>query len=298
MQLFRAGGGDEKQHIAAALVLGERAVHGEVIHQALGGVNAVAVLIVVGGVVGVGDEENVVVRVFRAHRVIADDGLPVAAPVVPADHDGLAFAQPALNVIEPDAVGVILGGYDIKTAYAVENINGLIERGAGIALELGAVERVAQRREGLLVPVAELIVPVQHHQCRRHTAGPLAGLLHGLEVGQHGQRVGRLHVVDVGMGKVGRVFVVAAALHRIRAVLCGEVDSVGDLHFISKVFGSLRCLVVLGIVSRCVIVGAAGQKAQHEREGERQSDGFFHCKSPFLFRGRAPYSDFPRHCAE
>ena len=50
----------------------------------------------------------------------------------------------------------------------------------------------------------------------------------------------------------------------------------------------------MSIISRCVIVGAAGQKAQHKREGERQSDSFFHCKSPFLFRGGAPFSDFPQ----
>ena len=235
----------------------------------------------VGGVVGVGDEEDVVVLIFRAHRIVADDGLPVAAPVVPADHNGLAFAQPALNIVEPDAVGIVVGGYYIKTAYAVENVNGLVECGAGIALKLRAVERVAQRREGLFVPVAERIVPVEYHQRRRHAAGPFAGLLHGPEVGQHGQRVRGLHVVDVGVGEVGRVFMVAAAFHGVRAVLRGQVDSVGDLHFIGKVFGSLRCLAVLGVISRCVIVGAAGQKSKHQGKGKRQSDCFFHCRSPF-----------------
>ena len=218
----------------------------------------------------------------------------MAAKVIPADHDGFAFGQPALNVIHPDAVGIVLCGHDIKTAHPIENVDGLIQRCAGIAFQLRAVQRVAQSGQTFLVPIAQLAVPVQNHQRCGDAAGPFAGLLHGPEVGQHGQRVRGLHVVDVGVGEVGRVFMVAAAFHGVRAVLRGQVDSVGDLHFVGKVFGSLRCLAVLGVISRCVIVGAAGQKAQHKREGERQSDSFFHCKSPFLFRGGAPFSDFPQ----
>ena len=46
--LFHAGRGDKKQHVAATLAFRERTVHREVVHQALGGIDAVAVLIVVG----------------------------------------------------------------------------------------------------------------------------------------------------------------------------------------------------------------------------------------------------------
>ena len=274
--------GHKEQHIAAALAFGEVAVHGEVVQEALSGVDAVAVLILVGGIVGVGHQEHVVVGIFGTHGIIADDSLPVAAKVVPADHDGFAFGQPALNVIHPDAVGIVLCGHDIKTAHPIENVDGLIQRCAGIAFQLRAVQRVAQSGQTFLVPIAQLAVPVQNHQRCGDAAGPFAGLLHGLEVVEYGQRVRGFHVVHVGMGEIGGVLVVAGAFHGVRTVLRGEVNGVGNLHFVAEIFSGcgrgLRffCGGVLGSISRFVSVGAAGQQSEYQSKGERQSDCFFH----------------------
>ncbi len=74
----------------------ERAVHREVVHQALGGIDAVAVP-------DCGQwcrrsrrrKMSSSFSFFRAHRIVADDGLPVAAPVVPAIITGLpSLSQP------------------------------------------------------------------------------------------------------------------------------------------------------------------------------------------------------------
>ena len=51
---------------------------------------------------------------------------------------------------------------------------------------------------------------------------------------------------------------VTQALCRVCAIFRGEVHSVGDLHFIRKIF------LALGTLSRCVRVGAASQ----QREGQ------------------------------
>lgn len=51
-----------------------------------------------------------------------------------------AVDQPDLNAIEPDALGIVVGEYNIK----VENVNRPVEHGAGMAFKLRAVGGVAQ----------------------------------------------------------------------------------------------------------------------------------------------------------
>ena len=60
------GAGHQEEHITAALAFGEGAVHGEVVHQPLGGIDAVAVLVVVSGVIGIRHQEHVVVGLLGA----------------------------------------------------------------------------------------------------------------------------------------------------------------------------------------------------------------------------------------
>ena len=243
----------------------------------------------VGGIIGIRHQEHIVLLGLRSHGIIADDDLPVAAPVVPADHNGLALCQPVLDVLHPDAVRIVGRCLYIKTAYAVEDVHSLVQRGPGIALQLRAVQGVAQLGQGLLVPVAQLVVPLQHHQGRGDAAGPLAGLLLGLEVVEDRQGIRGLHVVNIRVGEVRRIRMVSLPLHRVRAVLRGQVRGIGDFHLIAEIFssrGGIGVFRALGVVSRCVI-GAAGQKSKHQQDGERQGDCFFHCRSPF--RGVSPY---------
>src|SRR5699024_7351353 len=89
-----------------------------------------------------------------------------------------------------------------KAADSVQNIQKLHQGGAGIPLQLGAVQGVAQGGQRLLVPVPQLVVPVEHHEHAGHAAAPLAGLLDGLEIGEDGEGVVGLHVVEVRVSKV------------------------------------------------------------------------------------------------
>ena len=57
-------------------LFGEEVVEREVVQEALGAIHAIAILIVVGGVVGVGHDEHVVLLGLGAHGVVADDQLP------------------------------------------------------------------------------------------------------------------------------------------------------------------------------------------------------------------------------
>ena len=249
----------------------------------------------VGGVVGVGHDEHVVLLGLGAHGVVADDHLPVSAPVVPADHDRLALGQPALDGVHPDLGGgglvVQVGGIG-KSAHAVKDIHGLPQGGAGVAGQPGALQGVAQGGQALLVPVAQPVIPVEHHQGAGDAAGPFAGLLHGLEAGQDREGVAGLHVVVVGVGKVGGVRVVAQPLHGVGAVLGGEIHGMGDLHLVGK-GGALRrarCGIRRGCLGRpsrlapARRVGTAGQKAGRQGEAQRQSDLLFHFSISFNVR--------------
>ena len=128
------GRGDEEAHVvqlAGSLI--KEVVEGEVVHEPLGGVDAIAVLVVVRGVVGVGDDDHVILRGLSAHVVVADDDLPVAAPVIPADHDGVAVGKRLLDVVKgEDVVDVfarVNGGVAVKAAHALEDIQHLGKAG-------------------------------------------------------------------------------------------------------------------------------------------------------------------------
>ena len=222
------GRGNEEAHVVElAGFFAEEVVEGEVVQEALSGIHAVAVLVVVGGVVGIRHDDDVVLLDLGAHVVIADDDLPVAAPVVPADEDGVAGGQGLPDEIEGEHAVHVLAGVDggvaAEAAHAVEHGDLLAQAGGAGLIALGP-----QLGEGLLVVIAPQAVPLQHHQRAGHAAAPLAGLLDGLEMGQDGEGVGGLHVVEV------------QALHAVRAVLFAEVAAVVKLHFIGVVTALLR----------------------------------------------------------
>ena len=89
---FCQGSCHEEAHVVHSVLALEEVIEGEVVIEPLGGIDAVAVLVVVGGVIGVGHDDHVVLGGLGPQGVIADDDLPVAAPVVPRDHNGLAPA--------------------------------------------------------------------------------------------------------------------------------------------------------------------------------------------------------------
>lgn len=82
----------DEAHIVEFFV-GEEIIEGEVIQEALSGIDAIAILVVIGCVVGIRNDQHIILLGFGPHGVIADDDLPVAAPIVPADQDGLALRQ-------------------------------------------------------------------------------------------------------------------------------------------------------------------------------------------------------------
>ena len=123
------------------------------------------------------------------------------------------------------------GGVAVEAAHAVKDIHHLAHAGrAGLV-----ANRAAQLRQGLLVVVAELAVPVHHHQGADNAARPFARLLHGLEMRQDGQRVGRGHVVEVETAEVRAVHMVARAFNAVRAVFRAEIHRVGNLHLVGVV---------------------------------------------------------------
>ena len=60
---------------------------------------------------------------------------------------------------------------------------------------------------------------------------------------QNGQAIGIHHVVEVRVGKVDAVGMVAIALHAVSAVLLREIHCMGDLHLVGK--GSRSCGLAL-----------------------------------------------------
>ena len=215
----------------------------------------------------------------------------MSAPVIPAHHDRGPLRQPRLDILHPDVRLLQRGGIG-KAAHAVKDIQGLLQCGARIALQLGTVQRVAQRRQSLLVPVVQPVIPVQHHQRRGHAAGPLAGLLHGAEMGQDREGVGGLQMVDVRMCKVGGVRMVSRPLHRVRSIVGRQVDGIRDLHLVGEILGALlRVRIRKGWFCRpgrrCPSCGgAAGQHGQQRGSGNRQSDCFFHFSISFCTDSR------------
>ena len=257
------GRGDEEAHVvqlAGSLI--KEVVEGEVVHEPLGGVDAIAVLVVVRGVVGVGDDDHVILRGLSAHVVVADDDLPVAAPVIPADHDGVAVGKRLLDVVKgEDVVDVfarVNGGVAVKAAHALEDIQHLGK--AGRRRHRAAL---AQLRKALFGVAAAQAVPFERHQGAGNAAAPFAGLLDGLEVGEDGQRIGGSHVVEVELAEVRAVRVVAQALDAVRAVLGAQVAAVIKLHLV-------------GVIA--AFFGDGGQAEGHA-EHKQPYDQFFHCSS-------------------
>ena len=71
---------------------------------ALGGIEVVAVLPMVRGVIGVGEDEDVVADAGGAHGVVADDGHPMAVPVSPLDQDRTTCFQMGVQPADEIAV--------------------------------------------------------------------------------------------------------------------------------------------------------------------------------------------------
>lgn len=196
---MRLGGGlchQEAHIIGFSAFLAEEIVERKVIQESLCAVDAVAVLVVVGGVIGIRHNNHIILGGFGAHGIVADNHLPVSAPVVPADGDGVAFFQGLLDEVKGehivDGVPAVQGGINIKAAHALEHLHHLRHGGSAggqtVAAELG---------QGFFVVVAPHSVPFQHHQCAADTAAPFAGLLLGLEMGENGQAVGAFHVIEI-----------------------------------------------------------------------------------------------------
>ena len=97
----------------------------------------------------------------------------MTAPVVPANHDGIARRERLLNVLKGEDVVHILpsidGGVALKALHAVKHGDHLAQAG-----RTGLEALRAQRREAFLRIVAAQAVPLQHHQCAGHAAAPLA----------------------------------------------------------------------------------------------------------------------------
>ena len=185
----------------------------------------------IGCVVGIRDDQHIILLGFGPHGVIADDDLPVAAPIVPADQDGLALRQCLTDIIQRedlvDLLARVKRGVDIKAAHTLKHLDHAA--GGGRA---GGQSVFAEGRQGLFIVVAQLAVPVQHHQHAADAAAPLGGLLLGLEVGQDGQGVRIFHMIEVRVTEVRALLMVACPLNAVRAVFRAQVNRVGDLHLI------------------------------------------------------------------
>ena len=185
----------------------------------------------VGGVIGICHNNHIILGGFGAHGIVADNHLPVSAPVVPADGDGMTLLQGLLDELKGehivDGIPAVQGGINIKAAHALEHLHHLrhggCARGQAVAAELC---------QGFFIVVAPHSVPFQHHQCAADTAAPFAGLLLGLEMGENGQAVGAFHVVKVRCLEIGAVGMIALPLHAVGTVFRAQVAGVGNLHFI------------------------------------------------------------------
>lgn len=82
-----------------AFAFGERIIHSEIIDESFGGIDAVAVLVVVGSIIGVGYDDHIIVGDIGAHGVVADDSLPVTAEIIPSYHDRFTIGEPALDIV-------------------------------------------------------------------------------------------------------------------------------------------------------------------------------------------------------
>ena len=84
----------EETHIVQVAIGGiEEIVKRKVIQKALGAVHAVSVLVMVRRVVRIGHNQHVVLGRLGAHRVITDDDLPMAAPIVPSHENRVSAAR-------------------------------------------------------------------------------------------------------------------------------------------------------------------------------------------------------------
>ena len=96
---------DEERHVVYVVIcLIEEIIECEVVKEAFRTVHTVSVLIVVGGVVRVGYDYDVVLSGFGAHGVISDYYLPVSAPVVPSYHNRIAVGERLLYKIEGEDI--------------------------------------------------------------------------------------------------------------------------------------------------------------------------------------------------
>jgi len=188
----------------------------DAVRESLVRLDRVAVVVVIGAVVGVHEDEHVVVGVLRAHVVVADDHLPVGAEAVPADHDRRPAGQ---GLLDPDGVEQLLRvlearlqpplAGDARLVKAREDTAQLGERGEPSPLGV----RPPQRDHVLLVEVLAHAEPVEHAQGRRHAAGPAGDLQTGPITAEDGEGLAGRGVVEVDERPVRRF---------------GEVGEVGD----------------------------------------------------------------------
>lgn len=90
---FCRGSCHEEAHVVHSVLALEEVIEGEVVIEPLGSIDAVTVLTVIGGVIGICHDDHIVLSGFGAHGVIADDGLPVTPQSFQPTIMGVSFAR-------------------------------------------------------------------------------------------------------------------------------------------------------------------------------------------------------------
>ena len=62
-------------------------------------VDSVTVLIVVRSIVRIRNDHHIILGGFRTHGIVADNHLPMSAPIVPANGNGVSVCQSFLNKV-------------------------------------------------------------------------------------------------------------------------------------------------------------------------------------------------------
>ena len=170
----------------------------------------------VGDVVGIGEDEHIVVGRIRAAGVDSDDDLPVTCPVHPVHHDGDA----PINIVD-DRLLKALDGVELQVSGGVIlHIPADKVKHVGDVLHGGAAAFTALNE----LPYQPLMVsllpePVEYHQGAGGATGIFGGLLIGFEVGQDMERVVADHVVVIVEHIVAGVVVIRFSRKGGRAVL-------------------------------------------------------------------------------